>query len=478
MFICRDLEGNQGRLVGDLGFELFYLSSKSKEGNQNIANTGYGHWLPVTELEDAADTQSIVEKHMNVRLIVDHYSLGFAWEKALKAMVLEIIVIDDLRGRRHYCDYFINPSIIEFDNSTFQDTLPAACTQILGPKYSLLDPSYSALNIVRRNNQPADVKNIFISFGGIDRDGWTCKILEILSLDKFKHYNLEIVVGGGFDSLDHLKVLAAARGRVKIHYQISNVQDVISKCDIAIGAGGTMSWERLCLGVPSVILGIAENQYEMVNELLAKGLCVGTAAAQNASQDYVLFLIRYLIDNLSLRQAISDNGKQYIDGKGLQRVVNILSVAFFKFRDVSMKDAESIFQWRNHESVASVSTTRNTSFDFQDHLIWLKSTLKDKNKILVIAEVNGAPAGVCRFDLLDSTAVISIYSVPNDKKYGGLIKAASSWFFANFPKIQHIRAKVLADNGSSQRSFVNANYQPTSIHYKLDAPTTNLEYGL
>lgn len=472
MFICRELAGNQASLVCDKGFELYYLNSAESAGDNIQSTVAYDGWLPVTELVDAADTLAIVEGLSDVCLIVDHYALGFEWEEAVKPCLTTLIVIDDFYDRNHSCDYFINPSVIDFNELTFQNQLPDTCVQLLGPKYALLDTSFSVRDKkMGQSIQPKYIEHIFVSFGGVDLEGWTCRVVKLLSASDFKHYNLDVVVGNSFAELEDLKRLATTRGRVNIHCQIGNVCEVMSRCDLAIGAGGTMSWERLCVGIPSVILGIAENQHGVVNGLIAKGMCVGLAEAHNASDEYVSFMIRYLIDNQSLRQSIHDRGTGYIDGKGLQRVVNSLLETHFIFRDVTMEDAGSVFEWRNHPTVASVSSTGRSVLDLQDHLNWLSMVLADDNKIFVIAEVDGEPVGVCRFDVVDFSATISIYTVPGSKRYGGLIKAASSWFFENFSSIVNIKAKVLAGNKLSQRSFANANYELTSCHYKMDKPT-------
>ena len=470
VFICRKLKGDQGSLVRNLGFDLIYLYNEKLQNRESVASFEYESWLSVTEFEDAVQTQKILARYSDISLIVDHYSLSADWERFLKPKVSMIIVLDDLQVRNHFCDYFINPSIVNFDEGTFKNKLPVLCKQFLGPQYSLLDPPYAALNDKRPDLQSKKVNVIFISFGGVDRDNWTCRIVKILSKIEFIHYQLEIVVGPGFDSVDCLKKLAAKRGSVKVHVNVGNVHEIMANCDLAIGAGGTMSWERLCLGIPSVILGIAENQYEIVNSLLEKGLCVGVVDAQKESDEYISFLIQYLIKNPSLRKIISNKGMKYVDGKGLQRVVNAITGMPYIFRKATLKDAESIYKWRTDESVVSVSSTKFSSFSFKSHLKWLKLVLSDKDKLLLIAEVNNNAEGVCRFDFVERGAVISIYSVSKYKKTSGLVSSASLWLFKNFSDICFIDAKILNDNKRSRKAFCNAGYRQISSDYRLEAP--------
>lgn len=466
IFVCKSFDGNQGGLVRKRGFKLFLVGGDDSVHNHVGVMKGYEDWIPASVMSDALDTKAIVERYRDVTLVVDHYSLDFDWERTLASSVSRIAVIDDFFGRRHHCDYYINPSIIDVDADSDQDWLPDNCTKLLGPKFALLDSCFSELNARNRGEQPKKIAKIFVSFGGADSDGWTTRIVELLSAEQFSHIQLEVVVGMAFGERDSLSRLATDRGDVNIHSQIDNAGEVMAQCDLAIGAGGTMTWERLCVGTPSVIIGIAKNQYEIVNSLLARSLCVGVIATETLSQHYLSHVIRYLIESQPLRQAISDRGRQFIDGRGVQRVVRLLVDAEITFRDITLEDADSIFEWRNHPSVTSVSSSGDVKFDFKSHMRWLDLLLRDKQRIAVIAELAGEPVGVCRFDLVDTTATISIYKIPGARKSAGLIDAASRWLFESRPEVTEIIAKVLGSNKPSQRSFANAQYDLVSSVFK------------
>jgi UDP-2,4-diacetamido-2,4,6-trideoxy-beta-L-altropyranose hydrolase len=97
--------------------------------------------------------------------------------------------------------------------------------------------------------------------------------------------------------------------------------------------------------------------------------------------------------------------------------------------------------------------------------------IKDKNRLVLIAEIDRIPIGVIRFDIDNTTALISIYLVPRDDTKGfgsNLLIRAEEWLKSNRSDVINIRAEVLGDNIKSQRLFSKSNYHIKSIHFSKD----------
>lgn len=466
-FICRRLEGSKVDYVKTKGFHVFGLD-QGIESEVLTDEPADDCWLPVSEEVDASQTIEILSKFEGATLIVDHYALGIAWERAVRPSVSRLVCVDDLPPREHHCDVYINPSRLSLRPSDLAPYLSEGCRTLVGPRYAMLSPAFAEINKQRKAGVSANGDAIFICFGGMDRDGWTFKVIEIFMRPEFLRYKLEVVVGSSFPMVDRLKKMAEDRGLMVIHQDVSNVFDVMAKCQIGIGAGGTMSWERLSAGLPSVALGIADNQNELISDLVCNGLCVGCSVNSETSQDYIACLVQYLIENSALQESIREKGLLTVDGNGIARVLSLLTQNPISFREASTEDVDSIFEWRSHKEILEVSESGERNLSYEKHVEWMHGVLGDDKRVLLIAEIDDEPIGVCRFDLSDcGEAIISVYSVPESKKRGGLIRASSSWIFDNYPSVKSVHAIVLEENKKSMHAFLSCGYEQKKSTYVL-----------
>jgi RimJ/RimL family protein N-acetyltransferase len=177
--------------------------------------------------------------------------------------------------------------------------------------------------------------------------------------------------------------------------------------------------------------------------------------------------IQSLMENTSLRQLISRNGMQAVDGRGVLRIIDSMGCNRIEIRPVKSDDSERLFNWRNHPKIRAVS--RNTDIiKWEDHSHWFISVLSDSNRLLLIGESDGVPIGVVRFDIWNSEAEISIYLVPETKasvRGRDLLQAAEQWCSFNRPAVSTLRAHVLGANERSQHLFLAAGYDVESTCY-------------
>jgi Spore coat polysaccharide biosynthesis protein, predicted glycosyltransferase len=97
---------------------------------------------------------------------------------------------------------------------------------------------------------------------------------------------------------------------------VENMAEFMSGYDIAIGAPGSTSWERACLGIPSIIIPIAENQNIIAQKLL-KVNAVKIVTLSNIQSELVPALNEIIIRCDSYRAS----NFALCDGVGCSRVV-------------------------------------------------------------------------------------------------------------------------------------------------------------
>src|SRR3990172_186361 len=240
-FVCRELDGNLIDVITHQGYPVHRLEKHIED--QQI---------------DAVEAIKILKKlpKENIDwLIVDHYALGEDWEVKLRPYVGKIMVIDDLANRKHQCDVLMDQTFGR-QKEDYLPLVPQHCHLLLGAKYALLRSEFSQLRqqaLLWRQHQ-SQPKNVLVSFGGADPENVTGKVIEAIQ-KKDLGLQFDIIVGS---HIKHYQALIQQRypDFIRIHHNIKNMADYMLRADIAIGAGGAISWERCCLGLPTLLIVI------------------------------------------------------------------------------------------------------------------------------------------------------------------------------------------------------------------------------
>jgi UDP-2,4-diacetamido-2,4,6-trideoxy-beta-L-altropyranose hydrolase len=263
-FICRELKGNINSLIVDNGFQVIVLK---KEDYISSSLEGYEKWLSVPWQKDAQDTIDTI-KTLNITpdlLIVDHYAIDRNWELKVKPYVSKLLVVDDLANRQHECDFLLDQNFYLNANERYKDLTPSQTKFILGPSYALLRKEFylEKEKLIKRDFKR--INSILIFMGGSDSDNITQFILESLS-DINKSIQLNVVVGKNNPHKEKVKQFIDKHDNAHYFEQVNNMASLMANSELAIGAGGTTTWERCMLGLPSLTITIAENQIQMTKD--------------------------------------------------------------------------------------------------------------------------------------------------------------------------------------------------------------------
>ena len=305
-FIINEFDKNSLKILKNNKFKVHSLKIKNKN---------------LTILEDAKLTREfIIKKKINSPyLIIDNYKINKNWESILKKIVYKIIVIDDMMISKHNCDLLINQNYsIKNQKKYYDELIPKNCKLLNGTKYALLRPEFIKL---RKISKPRKKLNkILISFGGADPTNETIKVLKA-----FKNINLEklkliVIAGHSNSNKKNIKKLTDQIINSKFYTYSEKIGYFMVNSDLAIGGAGTTTWERCCLGLPSIISILSVNQ-KQIGYSLSKINCVKNLGIANklSIKDYESAIQKF--DNKTLQQ-MSKNCKKLVDGKGANRVVN------------------------------------------------------------------------------------------------------------------------------------------------------------
>lgn len=294
IFIMRDLEGNLAYLAEKEGFAVNILP----RAEVNMSLTGYAAWLTVSKDRDASETIAVIRNLGNVDLlIVDSYALDIEWEQQLRPFVKQIFVIDDLADRRHDCDYLLDQNFYLDAESRYEGLVPKSCELRLGYKYALLrEEFYKAKKTLRKRN--GLVRNILVFYGGSDLTNETMKALRALKQlhEEGKEFTATVVVGGSNAKKAEVEEFCKEESWTDYYCQVNNMAELMAKADLALGAGGTTTWERLFLELPSIVTAIADNQVQIAEDCDKAGLVTYIGTANEVKRKDILIAVRYFIE--------------------------------------------------------------------------------------------------------------------------------------------------------------------------------------
>lgn len=313
-FLCRELPGHFGAAIAAAGHACHLLPPPGPEGG-NDATTAHSAWLGVTQAADAADCAPILSRLEPDWVVVDHYALDRRWEQAAVPPGLPCLVIDDLADRQHHADVLLDPNLGR--RTTDYDTLlPATCRRLVGPSFALLRPEFAARRpeSLRRRGE-GNLRRILVALGGIDRENVTARVLDALAAAGLPQgVEVSVVLGAAAPwKAEIARHCADLPFPAELHVAVTDMAAMMVAADLAIGAGGSSSWERCCLGLPTLLVVLADNQ-----RTASAALCAaGAARAFEVARAFVLPTPAELA-------AMAAQAAQITDGLGTDRVATIV----------------------------------------------------------------------------------------------------------------------------------------------------------
>ena len=333
-FICRAHSGHLIEKIQQNGFQVCVIGYDTATEAETISTSTveeknklfHADWLATTQSQDAKDCLTIMQQLQPEQpdwLVVDHYALDKNWQQLLRPFYKKLMVIDDLGDREHIADLVVDQN---YGSTTdkYKGLVPSDCTVLAGTHFALLRDEFAQwrdYSLERRHSSQHNnnvVKNLLVTLGGADPDNYTQQILRQLSyINWSKDIEIVVVMGATAPFLDSVADKAAVMPvHTIVKTNVSNMAELMSHADLAIGAAGSTTWERCCLGLPTIQVVIAENQRRIAEDL---------------AQDNIIKLlndVNELPEILKDRDAwmvpLANSAKLVTDGLGTKRVVDYM----------------------------------------------------------------------------------------------------------------------------------------------------------
>ena len=262
-------------------------------------------------------------------LVVDHYQRGEGFETRSRAFAARILALDDQPRRRHDADFLLDatPRPTEADYRPF---VPASCRLFIGPRYALLRPQFAkerSATLARRERN-SEVRRVLVSMGMTDPGNVTSQVLHGIAASGFQ-FAVDVVLGATAPHIMSVRALIAdLKLAATLHVDVTDMAALVSAADVAIGAAGQTSFERCCLGLPSLMVITADNQTQFARALAEAGavesLCMPLDAARTAAA------LSSLAQDHARRQAMSRAAAALCDGEGAARATQAVGASSSK----------------------------------------------------------------------------------------------------------------------------------------------------
>jgi UDP-2,4-diacetamido-2,4,6-trideoxy-beta-L-altropyranose hydrolase len=283
-FVCRKHFGHLESWIRSRGFSVTMLPLETQP--QSDTHDPYTQWLGAPLAMDAEQTLAIARKGKYEWAITDHYAIDASWHRQVRQVVPHVLAIDDLANRKHDADIVLDQNYHHDYESRYDRLIPSSCVRLLGPQYTLLRPQFeqtrrklSKLKSIKRS----DTENWMVYMGGIDDQNVTSMVLQAFQMEPIEsviergQLRIHAVIGSSHPHMSQVvricrQISTNERIQAKLHVQVDDMAGLMSQMDFAVAAGGTNTWERCCLGLPTAVVTVAENQVQVAQDLDSAGV--------------------------------------------------------------------------------------------------------------------------------------------------------------------------------------------------------------
>ena len=288
---------------------------------EGFASVALGLAAPQGEVADATAFVHAARAFRPAAVVVDHYELGARWQRAVRsAMSVALAAIDDTADRTHDVSVLVDPNFAPDHAAKYAGRLGPDTVLLGGPRYALLGPAYA---MAPRHVPRPHVDSIGIFMGGADALNLSetafdaCRVLagfegEIEIATTTHNLNLERLTRR--IAADHLTTLSLDQGDLAAFF---------ARHGLHIGAGGGATWERCCIGAPTLAAIVAANQRPVLLPLQARGV-IELVLQDPPTADPMARALKTLLADAARRHQLSMNSQALVDGLGAPRVADQL----------------------------------------------------------------------------------------------------------------------------------------------------------
>jgi UDP-2,4-diacetamido-2,4,6-trideoxy-beta-L-altropyranose hydrolase len=407
--------------------------------------------------EDAKQTAHLARKRKAAWIVVDGYQFGSAYQAAIKAARIKLLFVDDNAHAEPYsADLVLNQNIHATVN-LYAKREPST-RLLLGPRYAMLRREFRRWRSWKREI-PVSGRKILVTMGGSDPNNLTAKVIEAIRQVSNPALEAVVLVGGSNPHVGALEAMLLERNQsLRLITDAPDVGQWMTWADVAIAGAGTTFWEMCFLGLPGILLVLAENQESVATAASRMGIAWSLGAGTDVSASAIAGRLEELLGSDRERTSQSEKGRKLVDGRGAERVAAFLSG--LDLRRAVESDCAVFWEWAN-DPEARAASFRCRTISWEEHSEWFRAKLADQNAVLYTAtNRSGVPMGEVRYQMQGKRAVLSISLGSRYRGCGWgqkILTVATERLFEEF-EADFIDAYVKPSNEASLKLFAGAGF--------------------
>ncbi|WP_084696246.1 UDP-2,4-diacetamido-2,4,6-trideoxy-beta-L-altropyranose hydrolase [Salisaeta longa] len=448
--------------------------------------------VPPGSLRDAEHTARLAREANASWVVIDGYHFDGDYQAEIRDQGFRVLALDDYGHASHYAADLVLNQNIDADASLYADRADHT-TLLLGPQFALLRKEFWPWRGTHRE-PTLPPRRILVTLGGGDPDNVTTDVIR--ALDAIEHsvpLEVTVVVGGSNPHRDAIaRAIAHADQPMTLREDVSNMAALMAQHDMAVSAGGSTCWELAFMGLPSVIVILAENQRGIAEGLDEAGASVNLGWHAEVTPHDLEAAFHALLLNDNKRLQMAQSAQYLVDGKGVQRVIDTIRAAHhtdhgnapsgietsmrrpddqeadgfaqgesaaLTLRPVEDSDCRRLWEWANDPEVRRQSYNTG-EIPWEDHKEWFRRKRASDDCTIYIAEFGGDPVGQIRFDVEDERSVVDVHVDPDQhgKGFGTKIIKEGTGKFLDLSDLNQVHAYIKIDNIASCRAFEKAGY--------------------
>jgi UDP-2,4-diacetamido-2,4,6-trideoxy-beta-L-altropyranose hydrolase len=259
--------------------------------------------------------------HGAALVVGDHYGHGTAWFEGMRREQpgAVLVAIDDLADRALPVDIVLNQNLGATE-AGYSGLVPRGARALTGPRFALLRPEFAALRD-RQGGRDGRIERILVFMSGADPSDVTARATAALAtLDR----PVDVVVGPAYTRVEGLRTIATGIPRATVHVNTPEMASLMERADLAIGAPSSASWERCALGLPTVLITLADNQLLVGQHLADAGAAISLGWQDAVTTADIEDAVRALLDDPARVARMAEVAAEISDGRGTARVVEII----------------------------------------------------------------------------------------------------------------------------------------------------------
>ena len=414
-------------------------------------------------LQDTRAFTALAFNRRAVWAVVDGYRFDSKYQCNLKNAGLKLLLVDDLGQCEHYfADMVLNQNV-HAREQMYASREPST-RLLLGPRFAMLRRDFRPWGKWRREIAP-NGRRVLVMMGGSDPDNVTATVLQALRAVNIDGLEIIAVLGGSNPHTAFLRDSASQSPRIRFFKDAANMPELMAWADMAMSAAGSTCAEMCLLGLPAILIDLAENQTPVAEELRRRRAAIHLGSSKVVTVAAIAERVQSLLLSTELRLSLSQRSRELVDGEGAERVTAAIHGDDLRLRRVQQEDCRQLWQWANDPEVRPVSFA-SEPIPWERHLEWFNSKLRDPNAVLyLVVDGEDIPAGQVRFQIDGSVAAVSISLAPpfRSKGYGRVVLAMATEDLFRTTAVKQIDAYVKPNNAASLRLFIRAGYSREKI---------------